>query len=160
MPPILTAETEVATALNGDLLKAPTPSRALTERLTRSPASASSCLRIILTDRCRKSRQTSSQVRTFSFRRCSESAYTSIYDSANPLRVAAYVHTCHHWRADPREPAVTGRADRWIRWTTTGCVAMVALIASTRQSLSSFHAGMVATISSSTEIRSTPRLLI
>lgn len=27
--------------------------------------------------------------------------------------------------------AVTGRADRWIRWTTTGCVAMLALIAGT-----------------------------
>jgi hypothetical protein len=28
-------------------------------------------------------------------------------------------------------PAVTGRADRWIRWTTTGCVALLALIAGT-----------------------------
>ena len=27
--------------------------------------------------------------------------------------------------------AVTGRADRWIRWTTTGCVALLALIAGT-----------------------------
>jgi hypothetical protein len=26
---------------------------------------------------------------------------------------------------------VTGRADRWIRWTTTGCVALLALIAAT-----------------------------
>jgi hypothetical protein len=26
---------------------------------------------------------------------------------------------------------VSGRADRWIRWTTTGCVAMLALIAAT-----------------------------
>jgi hypothetical protein len=26
---------------------------------------------------------------------------------------------------------VTGRADRWIRWTTTGCVALLALIAGT-----------------------------
>ena len=25
--------------------------------------------------------------------------------------------------------AVTGRADRWIRWTTTGCVALLALSA-------------------------------
>ena len=27
--------------------------------------------------------------------------------------------------------SATGRADRWIRWTTTGCVAMLALIAGT-----------------------------
>lgn len=26
---------------------------------------------------------------------------------------------------------MTGRADRWIRWTTTGCVALLALIAGT-----------------------------
>jgi Protein of unknown function (DUF2637) len=26
---------------------------------------------------------------------------------------------------------VSGRADRWIRWTTTGCVALLALIAAT-----------------------------
>jgi hypothetical protein len=27
--------------------------------------------------------------------------------------------------------SATGRADRWIRWTTTGCVALLALIAGT-----------------------------
>jgi len=27
--------------------------------------------------------------------------------------------------------AVTGRADGWIRWTTTGCVALLALTAGT-----------------------------
>jgi hypothetical protein len=26
---------------------------------------------------------------------------------------------------------VSGRADRWIRWTTTGCMALLALIAGT-----------------------------
>jgi len=26
---------------------------------------------------------------------------------------------------------VSGRADRWIRWTTIGCVALLALIAAT-----------------------------
>jgi hypothetical protein len=40
-----------------------------------------------------------------------------------------YVHACDHWRAGPPGPALTGRADPWIRWTTTGCLALLALIA-------------------------------
>src|SRR6266852_4912660 len=30
-----------------------------------------------------------------------------------------------------RRPVMSGRADGWIRWTTTGCVALLALIAGT-----------------------------
>jgi hypothetical protein len=47
------------------------------------------------------------------------------------VRLAGYVHTCDHWRVGAWEPAMTGDADRWIRWTTTGCVALLALIAGT-----------------------------
>jgi hypothetical protein len=35
------------------------------------------------------------------------------------------------WRVRSWEPAVSAGADRWIRWTTTGCVASLALIAGT-----------------------------
>lgn len=44
---------------------------------------------------------------------------------------SAYVHASRRRRADPWSAAVTGRADRWIRWTTTGCVTLLALIAGT-----------------------------
>jgi hypothetical protein len=47
------------------------------------------------------------------------------------VRVAAYVHARSHWRADPWGSAVNGPGDRWIRWTTTACVALLALIAGT-----------------------------
>src|SRR5712691_1031792 len=47
------------------------------------------------------------------------------------VRVTAYVHARHHRRAGAWRPAVNGQADRWIRWTTTGCVALLALIAAT-----------------------------
>src|ERR1039457_5720885 len=38
---------------------------------------------------------------------------------------------CSVWRVRARGTAVTGRADRWIRWTTSGCVALLASIAAT-----------------------------
>ncbi len=47
------------------------------------------------------------------------------------VRVAGYVHARAHRRADPRGAAMTGGSDRWIRWTTTGCVVLLALIAGT-----------------------------
>ena len=46
-------------------------------------------------------------------------------------RVAAYVHTCHHRRAGSWRLPVSAGADRWIRSTTIGCVALLALIAGT-----------------------------
>jgi len=46
-------------------------------------------------------------------------------------RVAPYVHTCHRGRASSRGLPVSMGADRWIRWTTTGCVTLLALIAGT-----------------------------
>src|SRR5438067_13535133 len=46
-------------------------------------------------------------------------------------RVAGYVHACHHRRVGPWRLPVSARADRWIRWTTIGCVALLALIAGT-----------------------------
>ena len=46
-------------------------------------------------------------------------------------RVAAYVHTCHHRRAGSWRLPVSAGADRWIRWTTIGCGALLALIAGT-----------------------------
>jgi hypothetical protein len=45
--------------------------------------------------------------------------------------LAAYVHACTHWRVGSRGIAVSAGADRWIRWTTIGCVALLALIAGT-----------------------------
>jgi hypothetical protein len=45
--------------------------------------------------------------------------------------VATYIHACGHGRAGPWEPVVRGRADGWIGWTTTGCVALLAVIAGT-----------------------------
>ena len=38
---------------------------------------------------------------------------------------------CSVWRVRAWGAAVSGRADQWIRWTTTGCVALLALIAAT-----------------------------
>ena len=51
--------------------------------------------------------------------------------SGRAVRVAAYVHARRYWRADPWGAAVSGGSDRWIRWTTTGCVVLLALIAGT-----------------------------
>jgi uncharacterized protein DUF2637 len=45
--------------------------------------------------------------------------------------IVGYVHACHHWRIGPGRPAVNRPMEQWIRWTTTGCVAMLALIAGT-----------------------------
>jgi hypothetical protein len=45
--------------------------------------------------------------------------------------VARRIHACHHWRTRYRGPEVSGHADPWIKWTTTGCVALLALIAAT-----------------------------
>ena len=47
------------------------------------------------------------------------------------VRVAAYVHASGHRRADPRGAAMRGGSDRWIGWTTTACVGLLALIAGT-----------------------------
>jgi Protein of unknown function (DUF2637) len=47
------------------------------------------------------------------------------------VRVAAYVHACANWRTGAWGPAVSGQADRWIRWTAAGCVALLALIVAT-----------------------------
>jgi hypothetical protein len=52
----------------------------------------------------------------------------------NPVseeRVAPYVHACHHGRTGSRGLAVSAGAGRWIRWTTIGCMALLALIAGT-----------------------------
>src|SRR6266550_5267587 len=37
--------------------------------------------------------------------------------------LTAYVHACDRRRAGPWGAVVSGRADGWIGWTTTGCVA-------------------------------------
>src|SRR5215468_1345333 len=46
-------------------------------------------------------------------------------------RVTGYVHTCHHWSVGPWRPPVSVCTDRWIRWTTIGYVALLAMIAGT-----------------------------
>jgi Protein of unknown function (DUF2637) len=58
----------------------------------------------------------------------------------------AYVHARVHRRADPRGAAVSGQPDRWIRWTTTVCVALLALIAGTVSYLHIHLPGWVAAL--------------
>ena len=43
-------------------------------------------------------------------------------------RVAPYVHACADWRAGRGQAAVSGRADGWIRWTSTSAWGILALI--------------------------------